>query len=101
VPRALRLLGATPLLVAGLAACGPSVLSGDTVADKAADALEEQTGVRPEISCPDLESEVGAEGRCTLVPGGDATEYGVTVTVTSIDDDRPTFEVRVDEEPQQ
>jgi hypothetical protein len=25
----------------------------------------------------------------------------VTVTVTSIDDDRPTFEVRVDEEPQQ
>jgi hypothetical protein len=102
VPRLLRLLAATPLLVAGLAACGSSALSADSVADGAEKALEEQVGVRTEISCPeDLEAEVGAEGRCTLTAGGDPAEYGVTVTVTSVDGDSPTFQVEIDEEPQQ
>ena len=96
----LRVLFAVPLLAGGLAACGAEAVSADDVADQAADALEAQAGVRPDISCPeDLDAEVGAETRCTLTAGGDPTEYGVTVTVTSVDDDRPTLQVRVDEDP--
>jgi hypothetical protein len=100
VSRRLRALVAIPLLVAGPAACGSDMLSADRVADDAEKALEDQVGVRPDISCPEgLEAEVGAEARCTLTAGGDPTEYGVTVTVTSLDGERPTLKVRVDEDP--
>ena len=58
-------------------------------------------GARPDISCPDeLPAEVGAEARCTLTAGGDPTEYGVTVTVTSVEGDTADFDVEVDEQPQ-
>jgi hypothetical protein len=99
VPRRLRLL-AVPILLFGLAACSANVLAAESTAEKAEDALEDQIGTRPDISCPDdLEAEVGAETRCTLTAGEDPTEYGVTVTVTSVEGDTVNFDVEVDEEP--
>jgi len=100
VPRRPALL-ATPFLLAGLVACSStSVLTADTVAESAEDALEEQIGARPDITCPDdVEAKVGEETRCTLTGGDDPTEYGVTVTVTSVEGDNATFDVEVDNEP--
>ncbi|MFD2092636.1 DUF4333 domain-containing protein [Blastococcus deserti] len=95
-----RLLVATPLLSLGLAACGAGSLAADDVAEGAEDALEAQVGARPDITCPeDLDAEVGAETRCTLTVAGDEEEYGVTVTVTSVEGDTANFDVQVDEEP--
>ena len=89
-----------PALLLGLAACGGAVVTAEETAEKAEDALEEQIGARPEISCPDdLEAEEGAETRCTLTAGEDPTQYGVTVTVTSVEDDTVNFDVQVDDEP--
>jgi hypothetical protein len=103
VPRRLRLLAVIPFLLAGLAACSSTaVLTADTVATSAEDALEEQTGIRPTISCPeDVEAKVGEKTRCTLTGGDDPTEYGVTVTVTSVEGKNATFDVEVDEKPQE
>ena len=94
-------LAAIPLLLAGLAACSSTpVLTADTVASSAEDALEKQIGVRPSITCPDdVDAKVGEETRCTLTGGDDPTEYGVTVTVTSVEGRNATFDVQVDEEP--
>ena len=93
------LLLAAPLLSLGLAACG-AAHSGDDVASEAEDALEEQVGARPDISCPeDLEAEVGAQTRCTLIAGDDPAEYGVTITVTAVDGSDTEFDIVVDEEP--
>jgi hypothetical protein len=100
VSRHLRVLAAVPVLLLGLAACGADSLAADDVATGAEDALEGEVGFRPEVSCPeDLEAEVGAETRCTLTAGDDPTEYGVTVTVTSVEDGTANFDVQVDEEP--
>jgi hypothetical protein len=92
-------LVAVPLLLLGLASCGSGSVAADDVAEQAEDALEGQVGTRPEISCPDdLPAEVGAETRCTLTADDDPTEYGVTVTVTSVEGDTVNFDVEVDEE---
>jgi len=100
VSRRLRLLAAFPFLLAGLAACEADTLSADEIATTAEDALEEQVGARPEITCPeDIDAEVGAETECTLTAGGDPTEYGVNIQVTEVDGDKAKFDVRVDEEP--
>ena len=83
-----------------LAGCGVETLTAGEVADDVATLLEEQVGVRPEISCPEeLPVEVGATTRCTLTAGEDPTEYGVTVTVEAVDDDEPEYGVEVDREP--
>ncbi|TFV58552.1 UNVERIFIED_ORG: DUF4333 domain-containing protein [Bacillus sp. AZ43] len=88
-----------PVLTLGLAGCGSS-LAADDVAEGAEDALESEVGARPDVSCPDdLEAEVGAEARCTLSVPGDSEEYGVTVTVTSVEGDTANFDVQVDDEP--
>ena len=101
--RRLRLLVAAPLLAVPLSACSfgtTDSLPADEVADGAEDALEDQVGVRPDVTCPeDLEAEVDAETRCTLTVDGDTEEYGVTVTVTSIEDETANFDVQVDDEP--
>jgi hypothetical protein len=98
--RRLRLLAAVPLLAVGLAACSSS-LAADDVAEGAEDALEPEVGARPDVSCPDdLEAEVGAQTRCTVRLGDDPQEYGVTVTVTSVEDETAHFDVEVDKEPQ-
>lgn len=106
MPRRLALLAAVPVVVPGLAACsfsigGNTMLEAETVATEAEDALEEQVGARPDISCPeDLKAEVGAETRCTLTAGGEPDEYGVTITVTAVDGEDAEFDVVVDEAPQ-
>src|SRR3712207_8874838 len=42
---------------------------------------------------------VGARTRCLLTAQGLSDELGVTVTVTSVDDEGTAFEVEVDEAP--
>ena len=91
---------AVPLLALVLVSCAANVLTAGTVADGAEDALEAEVGARPDVSYPeDLGAEVGAETRCTLSVGHDLDQYGVTVTVTSIDGDTADFDVQVDDEP--
>ena len=100
--RRLPQLAAIPLLLAGLAACSSTpMLTADTVAASAEDALEKQIGTRPTITCPDdVEAKIGEKTRCTLTAGDDPTKYGVTVTVTSVEGKKATFNVQVDEQPQ-
>ena len=91
---------AVPALLAVLTACGAGDVSAEDIATAAEDALEEQVGVRPEITCPtDLAPEVGATTRCTFTAGDDPTEYDVQVTVTSVDDDAVRFDVELDDRP--
>jgi hypothetical protein len=100
VPRRLSLIASTPLLLLGLAACGSGSVSADQAAESAEDILEEQVGIRPEVACSEaLEAEVGATARCTLTAGDDPSEYGVTLTVTSVDGDDMKFDIEVDDEP--
>ena len=95
-----RLLVAALLVLVGPAACGSDVLPAEEVARGAEDALEEPAGARPEVTCPgDIARTVGAETRCLLTAAGLTDELGVTVTVTSVDDEGTRFEVEVDEEP--
>jgi hypothetical protein len=96
-----RLVVLVPLLLCGVAGCGTDVLRADRVADGAEKALEQQVGVRPEVTCQeDLEAKVGAKGRCTVSAPGDPTKYGATVTVTEVDGSDATYDVQVDEQPQ-
>ncbi len=70
-----------------LTACGDGNLSAEKVATAAEDALEQERGTRPDISCSEeLVQEEGARTRCTLTAADDPTEYDVTVTVTSVED---------------
>ena len=89
-----------------LPACGSVELAAETlsateVADAAENALEQEVGTRPDITCPGvLAKEEGASTRCTLTGGDDPVEYGVTVTVTSVSEDGGTrIGVEVDDEP--
>jgi hypothetical protein len=101
VSRALRALLTLPALAFGLAACGTATLSADDVAKGAADGLERQVGQRPDITCPDdVEAKVGRKTRCTLTAEGLEGEYGVTVTITSVEGDTANFDVEVDSQPQ-
>jgi hypothetical protein len=103
VSRRLALFAVLPVAVLGLAGCGAGSVPADDVASAAAQALQEQVGadVTPDISCPDdLEAEVGASTRCTLTAEGLDGEYGVTVTVNSVDGDKANFDVEVDDQPQ-
>ena len=87
-----------------LPGCGNVLLSAETlsaaaVADAAEDALEQEVGTRPDITCREpLPKEEGASTRCTLTAPDDPEEYGVTVTVTSTDD-TTRIGVEVDDEP--
>lgn len=89
------------VLPLALTACGgPEAIPAAEVATRAADSLEEQVGTRPDITCPeDLPAEEGAELRCALTAGDDPAEYGVTVTVTSVEDGTAGFDVVVDDQP--
>jgi hypothetical protein len=96
VRRSLVLL--LPLLP--VAGCGAATTPAEEVAAAVETLLEEQAGVRPEVVCPDeVRVEEGASTRCTLTAGDDPTEYGVTVTVETVEDDEPTYLVAVDRDP--
>jgi hypothetical protein len=50
------------------------------------------------VSCPDnLKGVVGATLRCQLSDGG--KNYGVTVTVTSVDGNDVEFDIKRDDQP--
>jgi len=92
---AVVLLG--PVLLAG---CGAGRVAAADVENAVAEQVEQQAGARPEVTCPDdLEAEVGATARCTLTLELVDGEYGVTVTVTSVEDDEARFDVEVGQEP--
>jgi hypothetical protein len=94
-----RLAAALPLVL-GLVACTGTVPAAD-VATRAEDVLEEQEGIRPDITCPDdLEEQVGAQTRCTWTAGDDPTEYGLTITVTAVDGEGTEFDVELDRQPE-
>jgi hypothetical protein len=96
----LRLLVVLPPLLASLTGCGADRLPAEDVATAAEDVLEDQVGVRPAITCPeDVVAEVGATARCVFTAGDDPTEYGVEITVTSVDGEQATFDVALDEQP--
>ena len=95
-----RLLFAAPLMVLGLAGCGGGTLSASTIEEGAEDALEEQVGTRPDITCPEeIPAEVGAETECTLTAGDDPTEYPVSVRVSSVEGDTANFDIEVGDAP--
>ena len=90
------------VLAAGglLAGCGAEHVEATAVASAVADQVEEQAGAKPDVDCPeDLAAEVGASARCSLILDGVDGTYGVTVTVTSVEDGEAHFDVRVDDEP--
>ncbi len=95
-----------PLVLAALVAlatsgCGTATVPSREVATAAEQALEQQVGSRPDITCPhDLEAEVGATTRCTLTADGLDGTYGVTVRVTSVTGGKAHFDVQVDDQPQ-
>ena len=94
------LLALVPVLAAGLAGCGTAKVAAATVAKAAEDALEQQVGTRPDVTCPhDLTAKVGATTRCTLTAQGLDGTYGVTVTVRSVQSGKAHFEVKVDDQP--
>ena len=83
-----------------LAGCGAGTVSRGDVASAVADQVEAQVGDRPHVRCPDdLVAKVGATTRCTLTLAGVDGEYGVTATVTKVDDDQAHFDIQVDAEP--
>ena len=94
-----RLVALVPLLLLGPVACGTDVIRAGAVADGAEKALEEQIGVRPDVTCPhDVEQTVGATARCTVQVPGDTTTYGVSVTLTEVDGEEAVYAVAVDDE---
>ena len=95
-------LGAA-LVLAGCsfeASTGGDSVDADTLADEVSSQLAESVGQEPDdVTCSDdLEAEVDAETRCELT-AGDQT-YGVTVTVTEVQDGNASFDIQVDDEPQ-
>jgi hypothetical protein len=79
------------VLLVCLAGCAGTLPAGSD-SDAVTDASEAELGFRPAGTCTDdVETAVGAEGRCTAAVDG--ATYGATVTVTAVDAE---FEVQVD-----
>jgi hypothetical protein len=91
--------GASALLF-GVAACGT-----ETVVDKAALAKEvssqlaSSAGRAPEsVDCPeDVTAKAGVTTTCTLSDAGE--NYGVKVTITSVEGTDVKFDIKVDDKP--
>jgi hypothetical protein len=65
-----------------------------------AELVEVVIGVRPDIACDeDLPAEVDASTRCLLTDEATGEQYGVTITVTSVDGGDAQFDVIVDDAP--
>lgn len=101
-----RKLAALPFALAllGLAACtaeaGPTV-SGGELADLAADALEKETGSRPDLDCGDDSIIVtqDKEVDCVATSTETGAEYDATVTFTSVEGRDYEISVEVASEP--
>ncbi|MFI6574154.1 DUF4333 domain-containing protein [Nocardiopsis sp. NPDC050513] len=102
--RPLRL--ALPLTCAALALSACSfqaglTVSGEALAEAAADALEQQTGERPDVACPD-DSVIATEGQevdCVVTDPGTGEEYDAAVTFTGVEGDQWNIGVEVASEP--
>jgi hypothetical protein len=101
-----RKLAALPFALAllGLAACtaeaGPAV-SGEELADLAADALEKETGSRPDLDCGD-DSIIVAQDKevdCVATSTETGAEYDATITFTSVEGTDYEISVDVASEP--
>ena len=85
-----------------LAACGSGAVPAADVAQSIREQLASEFGYPidevPDVTCPgDLPVEVDASIRCTLSDlDGD---YGVTVTVTSVDGGKAFYRIKVDDAP--
>lgn len=73
----------------------------DDVVKSISDQLAQESGRAPDsVTCPnDLKGDVGATLRCQLTDQG--STYGVTVTVSSVDNDDVKYGFKVDEQPEQ
>lgn len=74
-------------------------LSTGKLATTLAEKLAATTGQpKPDITCPEnLVGKIGTTTRCTLT-ASDGSTLGVTVTVTSVDDDQINFDFKADDE---
>lgn len=81
----------------GLTGCSKSVATAD-LERTVSEGIEKASGSKVErLECPDkLEAKVGASVRCTLIDKG--KKYGVTVTVTSVENDTAKYDFKVDDE---
>jgi hypothetical protein len=87
------LLVAAPVLALTLSSCSSSVEQAELEA-QVAGALQEATGVDPEVSCPgDLDAEVDATTECTATDPDSGEEFTYRITVTSVEDDRAEFDI--------
>ncbi len=73
-------------------------MSADKLATMVAEKLAATTGQpKPDITCPeDLVGKVGTTTRCTLT-ADDGSTLGVTVTVSSVDNDQINFDFKADD----
>lgn len=103
----IRKLAALPiaLVALGLAACtaeaGPTVSAAD-LAELAAEALEEETGARPDMDCGDNDSIIVTQDKevdCTATSTESGNEYDATVTFTNVDGLEYEISVKVASEP--
>jgi hypothetical protein len=88
-----QLLAALPLAIAAaLSACSSEkgiTVSGDSVADSVAGALEEEFGERPEVDCggdDDIAVTSGKLVECTVVDPATGSEYDATAKLEVIGD---------------
>ena len=72
-------------------------IPGEDLAEAAADAIEAQIGVRPEVDCgtEDITPEKGKEVDCTVADVDDGQELDAVVTFTGVDGDQWDIEVEV------
>ncbi|WP_320783333.1 DUF4333 domain-containing protein [Streptomyces sp. CRN 30] len=100
-PSALPIWGlaavAAAALLVGCSSSEPKISKGeveDTVAEKLAAQMNQP---KPDIACPeDLAGEVGTTMRCELT-ATDGSTIGLTVKVTSVEDDTVKYDIEVDE----
>jgi Domain of unknown function (DUF4333) len=94
VPRSGPLALLVPVAALALAGCGSSI-EQDELESQVAAALEAETGVSPEVSCPgDLDAEVDASTECTATEPETGREFTYRITVTSVEDGRASSDIK-------
>jgi len=107
VSRTIRMV-LLPVVCAGIAVAGCSVKAGvttDSTISKEnleqgiSDALTKTVGRKPDaVACPGpVKAKIGETTRCELT--GDGVKYGVTATITSNDNGKYQYSVKVDDRP--
>ncbi|MDN3238102.1 DUF4333 domain-containing protein [Glycomyces tritici] len=104
-PKKLTILP-TALAVAALSACsfsaGEPTVTGDELAELAEDALEEETGSRPEMDCGSVDSISVSQDKevdCVATSTETGAEYDATITFTSVEGRDYEISVEVASEP--